>query len=354
MQSSIDPSVLDICTLRPLLSCEVSSTFPAGSIVDEQLECPDLQERMRAIGAALVLRQLLNQRGCGLSAISENSPDIGLGLSPGQMAALWELELRAVEVIVRPGPMGKKRPLTPGGDIPGVEPKAMKQQSASAGSGIHWQDPWHCAIDAPDGISGTNIVPGSCPLAWDKNQVVTMRQLIDVEMATQRAMSPSPGTASNDLMPSALPGGETPPNGGHTPGEASDDLSDMSITLRPLLPDSLAKHLPKGGIGDRLLRCPEAAMRTQLMFAQWVALQLLNEMSRLEGVQHNGLWEATQWCYKCNIFDDMHLRVFKHINGLGNAAKHLPMFDHGDERHGAHVGGKAYQALRTLASQLPP
>ena len=116
MQSSIDPSVLDTCTLRPLLPCGVSSIFPAGSIVDEQLECPDLQERMRAIGAALVLRQLLNQRGCGLSAISENSPDIGLGLSPGQMAALWELELRAVEVIVRPGPMGKKRPLTPDDD----------------------------------------------------------------------------------------------------------------------------------------------------------------------------------------------------------------------------------------------
>ena len=116
MQSSIDPSVLDICTLRPLLSCEVSSTFPAGSIVDEQLECPDLQERMRAIGAALVLRQLLNQRGCGLSAISENSPDIGLGLSPGQMAALRELEVRAVEVVVRPGPMAKKRPLTPDDD----------------------------------------------------------------------------------------------------------------------------------------------------------------------------------------------------------------------------------------------
>ena len=131
MQSSIDPSVLDICTLRPLLSCEVSSTFPAGSIVDEQLECPDLQERMRAIiarmranlqermraiGAALVLRQLLNQRGCGLSAISENSQDIGLGLSPGQMAALRELEVRAVEVVVRPGPMAKKRPLTPDDD----------------------------------------------------------------------------------------------------------------------------------------------------------------------------------------------------------------------------------------------
>ena len=116
MQSSIDPSVLDTCTLRPLLPCGVSSTFPAGSIVDEQLECPDLQERMRAIGAALVLRQLLNQRGCGLSAISENSQDIGLGLSPGQMAALRELEVRAVEVVVRPGPMAKKRPLTPDDD----------------------------------------------------------------------------------------------------------------------------------------------------------------------------------------------------------------------------------------------
>ena len=88
------------------------------------------------------------------------------------------------------------------------------------------------------------------------------------------------------------------------------------------------------------------------MFAQWVALHLLNKISQPQGVLHNSLWDAVEWCHSEGIFDDVHHRVFRHINRLGNAAKHLPTLEHGLGQHQGHRRGQAQIVLRELVAQF--
>ena len=283
-------------SLRHLLPHKLASQFPLGSIIDEELECPDLQQRLQVTCAAFFLAQLLNQRGqelpgqqmfVELSAQAVSTERLAAhGLHHEQIHALQELEASARAAR---DPLGPKRPQPKRG------PRLLRVGKRSR---------------YDDGPGGETPGPGG-------------------------------SAPSEPTVPTA--GRQAPTAESHTEGDT---------TLRPLLPERLADKLPLGGIADEPLQCLEAPLRTQLMFAQWVALHLLNKMSQPQGVLHNSLWDAVEWCHSEGIFDDVHQRVFRHINSLGNAAKHLPTLEHGLGQHQGHRRGQAQLVLRELVAQF--
>jgi len=295
MEAALAPA-MPVSTLRHLLPPELLWKFSWGTIVDEELECPALQEQLQIITASFFLTQLLNQRGWEIPEVDTlfrtlNEDAIGEvsllkhGLNHQQVAAVQELSRLEHEAR---SPLGPKR-------VSGAAKKRPKRGRAPG-------SPGGAAGDAP-GQSSAGSVPGGAPMSHQSDQ------------------RPNPLDA---------------------------------ITLRPLLPERLSRRLPQGGIADKPLQCPEAELRTQLMFAQWVALQLLNETSQLEGVLHDSLAAAVEWCHVRGIVDALHQRVFLHLNRLGNAAKHLPALMHGGGLHSSRgpIVAESHRVLRELAAQL--
>jgi hypothetical protein len=287
--------VLAASTLRHLLPRQLASQFPLGAIIDEELERPDLQQRLQVTCAAFFLAQLLNQRGreppgsqmfAELSAQAVGTERLAAhGLNHEQIHALQELEASARAAR---DPLGPERP----------QPKRGARQ-------LH---------------KSKRTRYDDCP----------------------GGKTPGPGCNAPSEPTGPIAGRQAP---------TAEPTAERDTTLRPLLPESLADRLPPGGIADEPLQCLEAPLRTQLMFAQWVALHLLNKTSQPQGVLHNSLWDAIEWCYSEDIFDDVHRRVFRHINSLGNAAEHLPTLEHGLGQDQGHRRGQVRLVLRELAAQ---
>ena len=110
----------------------------------------------------------------------------------------------------------------------------------------------------------------------------------------------------------------------------TEDLSETSsTTLRQLLPPELARRMPEGGLADRPMICREGMTRAQMMYAQWFALHVINDLASETQAAHHDfgyLSQGIDWLQgPGDVLTSMsECRALRWLNKIANEAKHDP------------------------------